>query len=133
MSDTTRKILQNAMAHDAFRRSMKHQAPYYPDYMIKRIHSPTHVKYVITTLLRHKHEGTWYTQHFIEDKVVDQGEARSKGRNTAIKHELKDRLMKQVYLSMLFYKVDPERKTPSGELLDPVDELQDSEKERLGL
>jgi hypothetical protein len=112
---------------------MKHQAPYYPDYMIKRIHSPTHVKYVITTLLRHKHEGTWYTQHFIEDKVVDQGEARSKGRNTAIKHELKDRLMKQVYLSMLFYKVDPERKTPSGELLDPVDELQDSEKERLGL
>lgn len=134
MGNVTREILQNARERDALRRSLRDQAPYYPDYLHRSVYNDRWIEYFITTLLRHKHEGTWYAQHFIENKLVKRSEAKNiKGLEESIKEELVKRLMKQVYVSILFYEINPDFKIPEGQLIDPVDELQQSEKERLGL
>ena len=71
-----------------------------------------------TCIVRHKHNGTWYARHHWLSRIGEK------------EHLLKE-FLHQVYLDMKFGTIHPETTDMAGEPLDPVDDLQQSESERL--
>ncbi len=75
------------------------------------------------TYLRKKHNGKWYLILHINQSYS----------NLSLEHAkfttLRE-LTENIYMSINFYKVDPEARNSYGELMDTLDEFQGSELER---
>lgn len=150
-SHTTRRILQGAEIFQRCIRYLEQRAPYYPQYeffrqseFLPKILGPREEvedysteTFYITTKVRHLHEGTWYARHHVQTyRLTETLLENSKDKSYAI-NETKLKLVQQlthaVYLDLKFGQINPDFQRPGGGELDPIDDLQVSEEERLDL
>lgn len=132
MGRTTGEILAQANARRMFTKSLERQAPYWPEYIFKKVRgrNPDVFEIYATTKLRMEHEGEWYTNHHVESVFVNRridDTTEKEAKLKAIKL-----LTRSVYLWQRFGKVC-DLTDSEGERINPKDKLQQSEEERLNL
>lgn len=121
------EIMQNAKQQEVIRLKLKSESPYYPDWIEKEIGDSVY----FSTILRHKKGETWYAEHHLAEghynyRMTDK--KRKQVRDRTFK-----RFITRLYLSLRFGEIKPEMTDGTGGYLWPEDDLQKSEKERLGI
>lgn len=119
---TIAKILEGASNTELRIKYFKEKAPYFPEYYLEvGADEFSNTVFHLTCKVRHKHNGTWYAKHHYHTEIADDLEKPLQN------------FLREVYLDLKFGKINPDLIRQNGEPLDPVDDIQQSERERLGI
>ena len=111
---TKAKILYGAAMFERVQAHMLRKSPYFPDFYYEEIEDQHH----FSCIVRKEHSGKWYARHHWYNGIGE-------------KDDHLKQFLKNVYLDMMFGTIHPEIRDMRGRPLDPVDDLQQSESERL--